>query len=291
MSKASVLQSDTRKRIALIDADSVLYGTALGAEMRIGGEDADTDHATYLQVKSLEEAYSEVVAKLEALTGDVDADDAIICLTTTKCFRYNVLPTYKGNRVGMHRPEMLLELQQLVQDRRPFGVVAVRGLEADDVCAISSGHLQLSPLREPIVVSIDKDLKSVPGLVYSSMRPTEGVVEVSLEMADRAFLYQTLVGDPVDGYTGCVGVGPKKASKFLETWDHASMDLKWEAVVAQFQKRGQTAQDALTQARVARIVRSEEWDASTRQVHLWSPGAQRYEIMSLDDLPHLRSDQ
>lgn len=286
MSKASVLESDKRKRIALIDADSVVYGTALGAEMHVATEEGQED--TYFQIKSEEEAYSEVIAKLEALIGDVQADDAIVCLTTTKCFRYHVLPTYKANRAFTHRPSILLDLHMMLQERRPFGVLAVRGLEADDVCAISSGHLQMAPLKEPIVVSIDKDLLSVPGMVYSTLRAKEGIVEVTLEMADRAFLYQTLVGDPVDGYTGCVGIGPKKASKLLDTYAHATMDLQWAAVVELYKKRGQSAEDALTQARVARIVRSKEWDASTRQVHLWSPGEQRYEAISLDNLPHLR---
>lgn len=277
-----------RKRIAIIDADSICYATALGAEMRLPAEE-EGEEPVWFQTKSLDEAYSEVVAKLEALVGDVGADDAIVCLTTTKCFRYHLLDTYKANRIGMHRPMLLLELQAMVQERRPFGVLAVRGLEADDVAAISSGHLQIAPMREPVVVSIDKDLKGVPGLVYSPIRPKEGIIEVTEEMADRQFLYQTLVGDSVDGYAGCRGVGPKKAAKLLDEIGHASIEQQWGFVVEQFKKRGFTAKDALTQARVARIVRSKEWNADTRQVHLWSPGSDRPEIMDLDALPYLRS--
>ncbi len=290
MSNHSVTDSATRKRIALIDADSICFAVALGAEMRLQPKEEGMPPEFFL-IKSADEAYAEVLDRVDALVSDTQSDDAILALTTHQCFRYAILPTYKANRSGMHRPALLLDLHRMLSELRPYGVVAVRGLEADDVCAISSGHLQRAPLREPVVVSIDKDLKSVPGMVYSPIKPHDGIVEITEAEADRNFLLQTLKGDTVDGYSGCPGVGPVKAAKVLDNCAGMSMDAQWAFVLEQYKKRGLTEKDALTQARVARIVRSEEWDAGTRQVHLWSPGATVPEIMSLDDLPRLRASQ
>lgn len=277
MSRASVNRAP--KRLAIIDGDSILYSTALGAEMRAGGEDD-----LWFPIKSEEECYLEVVSKLEALVDDVEAEDAIVALTTSRCFRYGLLPTYKANRSGNRRPSMLLPLQALVQERRPFGVLAVRGLEADDVCGVSSGALQKAGLREPVIVSIDKDMKSVPGLVYSPMAADKGIQEVTGEAADRAHLYQTLIGDPVDGYTGCPGIGPKKAARILDQCAHASAGSQWAFVEGVFLSRGQSSKYALTQARVARILRVSDWDATTRDVSLWSPEGVSPEVVQLDAL-------
>lgn len=269
------------KRLAVIDADSVLYTTALSAEMKAGSQDGED---LWFEIKDLTQCYAEVVDKLECLVDLVEAEDAIVCLTASKCFRYGLLPTYKANRNGMRRPAMLLDLQAMVMERRPFGVLAVKGLEADDVCGISAGALQKAGLREPVIVSIDKDMKSVPGLVFSPMRADEGILEVSLQQADRAHLYQTLIGDPVDGYTGCPGVGPKKATKLLDECAHASSGSQWAFVEGAFLARGQTARYALTQARVARILRASDWDATKKDISLWSPEGIFPEVVPLESL-------
>lgn len=259
-----------KSRIAIIDADSVLYSTACGAEA-CAPKQGETGEDLWFQVKSLAQCYAEVVDKLEALVDDVKASDAIICLTTTKCFRYEILPTYKANRENTRRPAVLKDLQARVQERRPFGVVCVKGLEADDVCGISAGHLQGTPLREPVVISIDKDMRQIPGLSYDPRDPKAGIVEVTEAEADRAHLYQTLIGDSTDHYTGCPGMGPKRANKLLDEIAHHSPRLQWGYILGCFQRRSLGVDYALTQARVARILRSTDWDASNKEVRLWTP--------------------
>lgn len=262
--------SKRRPRIALIDADSILYAVACMSEVRAKGQ-GDDGQDLYFQVKDEEECYRQVVDRIEDLMEATSAQEALICLTTSKCFRYDLLPTYKAHRTASHRPEMLSSLQQMVQSRRPYGVLAVRGLEADDVCGISTGHLQTAGLKEPVICSIDKDLLSVPGLTYSTKKAGLGVHEVSGKDADRAHLYQTLVGDVTDNYTGCPGVGPKKATAILDACEGASLGEQWRWVLEAFNKRGHLGSYALTQARVARILRSTDWDASRKQVLLWEP--------------------
>lgn len=258
-------------RIALIDADSVLYAVALSAEAvsKGTGEHGDDE---YLQVKDGEQCYNEVVRKLETLVEAVGASDAIICLTPSGVtqFRSMLLPTYKMNRTA-RRPEFLKPLQWLIQERKPFGCLGVWGLEADDVCGISATNLRGAGLREPIIVSIDKDMKSVPGLVYSWLRKEEGIVEVSEAHADRAHLYQTLIGDSVDNYTGLPGIGPKKANAILDSLEGAREWSKWEWIVGLYAKKGLDEEYALTQARVARILRAGDWNDKTKEVRLWLP--------------------
>jgi DNA polymerase-1 len=271
----------SRARLAIIDGDSILYAVALSAEMKAGNEEGED---LWFQLKDEEECYREVVARLDEQVTAVGAEDAIVALTTSPCFRYAILPTYKANRKATRRPPMLLPLQAMVQERKPFGTLAVRGLEADDVCGVSSGALQKAGLREPVIVSIDKDLRSIPGLVFSPRHPELGVEEITEEAADRAHLYQTLIGDPVDGYTGCPGVGPKKANRILDECSHSSRALQWAFIEGAFMKRGQTPSYALTQARVARILRSSEWDAYRRDITLWSPEGASQDVVPLDSL-------
>lgn len=257
-----------RIRTALIDADSILYAVGLSAERRIEPLEDPLGEVEYLEVRSKEDCFEEVCTRIEELMADVRADEAIVCLTPTRSFRYSLLPTYKAQRKHMHRPGLLLPLQAMLEDRKPFTVLSVRGLEADDVCGISQGTLQATGKKEPVIVSIDKDLKQIPGLAYSWLRPEEGVVEVTEAQADWMHYYQTLVGDSIDNYTGCPGVGPKKAERLLAAYkpqDH------WKACLEMFKKHGSSEDYALTQARVARILRATDWDSVKREVKLWSP--------------------
>lgn len=263
----------SRARIALIDADSVLYATALRAERK-------DDEGNYMQVLSMKECLLDIRQRLEKLVDDVDADDAIVCLSIGRSFRYDISATYKANRAGFRKPPLLGELKDsLIKSRKPFGVLAIAGLEADDICGISSTALQRANLREPVIVSIDKDLLTVPGLVYSWMREDDGIVAVSPEEADRAHLIQTLMGDVVDGYKGCPGIGKCKAAKLVNTAYSGASGLPtgtglvaaWACVAEAFAERGLGQNEALTQARLAYIIRDIDWNVTSREITLWQP--------------------
>lgn len=248
----------SRARIALIDADSVLYAEALSAEKQLDGQ--------YIQTKTIQECLSEVTSRLSALVEAVEADDAIVCLSKGKCFRYKLEANYKSNRIGVRKPPLVEELKDILLHRRkPFGVLAVPGLEADDICSISSTALQRADLREPIIVSIDKDMRCVPGLSYSWMREDDGIVETSETKADYLHMVQTLMGDPVDGYSGCPGIGRAKARKLLDGV------ADWAVVLDAYSKKGLDSSYALTQARLAYILRDTDWDIIKREISLWLP--------------------
>ncbi len=60
-------------------------------------------------------------------------------------------------------------------------------------------------------------------------------------------------------------IGPKTASRLL---DEAA---NWDTVVNAYEKAGLTEEDALVQARVARILRASDYDQSTQEPILWTP--------------------
>lgn len=253
------------KRVALIDADTILYATASVSEMCVKGGGLDGEDQ-WIPTMSNVQAYNQVVAGFDKLVEAVKADDAIICLSDRANFRYGILPTYKGNRVETRRPPMLVTLRTLLQKHKPFPVLLVKGLEADDLCGICSGTISAAG-KKPIICSEDKDLKTIPGSLYQKGK----LEEITPAQADHNWLYQTLVGDSTDGYKGCPNVGPVKALKILAEIEGKPWPDKWARIVDEYLFRGATEECALTQARVARILRHTDWDPINKDVILWHP--------------------
>lgn len=271
--------TNAKRKVAIIDADTILYAIALSAETRAVSVDPNEEDM-WLQTKSLKECYVEAVLEFAKVRDIAKADEVILCLTTSKCFRYGLLPTYKANRV-QRRPAILKDLQAAIMERKPYTTMGVRGLEADDVCGIAMGTLTMAG-RDCVIVSIDKDLKSIPG-AFLHMPPPNAknsrdpiLYETTENQADRFFLYQTMIGDPVDGYSGIPGFGPKRAEKLLTESAHLTFAEQWRWVEDAFRAKGCDKAFALTQARVARILRNTDWDAVKREVILWTPPTSLY---------------
>lgn len=261
-----------KPRIAIIDADSFVFAQASLSEKRCAGATPEED--MWFQVKTEDEAYAALIDSLQAVIEDAGCQDAIICLThRTPCFRYDVLPTYKGNRKASRTPILREPLTRRLQEQTTWSVLRVEGLEADDVVGVSVGSLQGAGMREPVAVSIDKDLLQIPGWNYNpGVRGKGGrLTEITTKEADRYHLLQTLMGDDTDGYVGCPGVGIAKATKLLDACAHLTPGEQWLWVVEAFRKKGLDEEAALVQARVARILRVEDWDPITKEHRLWTP--------------------
>lgn len=191
-------------------------------------------------------------------TGDYDI---LLCLSDPEDnFRRRILPTYKMHRKGQ-KP---LCYWKLCDWMKKEGDVYIRpSLEADDCIGILA---TMEKNRDNcLIISGDKDMNTLPGTHYDFLRGE--YTEISEAEADRYFLMQTLAGDPTDGYSGCPKIGAVTAARILEE------DCSWTAVVRAFEKQGLTEQDALTQARVARILRASDYDFKKREVRLWTPSA------------------
>ena len=97
---------------------------------------------------------------------------------------------------------------------------------------------------------------------------------VDEQQADRNFCLQVLTGDQADGYKGCVGVGAVKANRVLH--DKLNIDEMWKAVIEEYERNKQSFEDAYHQAKLARILRKDEYDFATNQPKLWSYQYEHY---------------
>ncbi len=242
-------------RTLLIDADLLAYQTAAGHETQI-----DWGEGVWTTSVDVPFACAAMDDKIANWKDDLDADEAVICISDSVNFRLSIFPGYKASRSGRRLPTGLKALKAHLADT--YSSFIRPGLEADDVMGILSTHPKLIP-GEKIIVSEDKDMATIPGLLFNPRK--DELREVSEHEADYFHLYQTLIGDTADEYPGCPGVGPVKAAVILseEPW--------WPRVVAAFEKKGLTEADAILQARVSRILRSTDFNFQTKEPILWSP--------------------
>tara|TARA_R100000697_G_scaffold106561_1_gene121012 strand:- start:656 stop:1399 length:744 start_codon:yes stop_codon:yes gene_type:complete len=244
------------KKTALIDGDVVLYEVTASCEQAWDwGDDLWTLHSDFKEARQKFDCWVADLIKL------LDVDKAVIALSDKKNWRKDVLPSYKANRKGKRKPLTFPSLREYVL--KVYECAHFPRLEADDVLGIMA--TDESRMSIDTVVTIDKDLKTVPGHHFNPNHPEDGVVEVSLEQANFNHLMQALAGDPVDGYPGCPGIGPVRAERILKE------DPSWDKVVKMYESKSLSRSDALVQARVARILRHGEYDSVTEEVKLWSP--------------------
>lgn len=245
--------------IAFIDADTTLYQVTAACTRDVLFGDV------VVRQLHLDEAKAQFISEIGALVLDCEASDFILCLTDRGSnWRTEVLPSYKFSREGKLRPLGHDHLLDWVFEEYPCR--RHKSLEGDDVLGLLSTGPLYSDYRN-IIVSIDKDMKTIPGWLYNPMKQT--MVDISLEEADHFHLTQTLTGDSTDGYKGCPGVGPVGAEKVLGMVRPAGRP--WVAVVEAYEKANLTEADALAQARVAHILRHGEYDFGTHEVKLWEP--------------------
>jgi DNA polymerase-1 len=195
-----------------------------------------------------------------------ETEDHVMAFSSPNNFRYSVDPTYKSNRQGARKPLCYALVREMCD--ATYNSVVMEGLEADDVMGILATKPGTSTR---IIVSQDKDMKTIPTTIWDG----KDVLTVSEAEADYNHLYQTLIGDVTDGYKGCPGVGPVKASSLLAPEYLAKagfgLDGHWRSIVTAYEKAGLTEEVALTQARLARILRWTDWDVEARKPILWSP--------------------
>ncbi|MET3601136.1 hypothetical protein [Martelella mangrovi] len=247
------------KRTLLIDADVTAYQAASAVE-----EALEIEPDYWVWSCDFKRVKARIEENIAFFMQELKADDYILCLTDSAGnFRREVYPGYKGNRVKVKRPLALKPAKEWMIEE--LNAYFRPRLEGDDILGILATHPHLVP-GEKVIVSLDKDMKTVPGLYYRN--PDDGLVLITEAEAERYFFNQVLTGDVTDGYPGCPGVGPKKAEKILGDLGGAEA---WQAIVAAYEKAGLTEADALTQARCARILHASDYDFKRKEPKLWNP--------------------
>lgn len=237
----------------LIDADLIIYRSAAAVE-----RDIRWDEENHMLVSNEEDVMVNVERAVDRLTKRFDTDDVLMCISTGRNFRYDVDPSYKANRKGTRKPLCYGAAVERIEASYPS--FKHEGIEADDVMGIFATRDE-----NTIICSMDKDMKTIPCTLYDG----KTVRKIDKATADWWFFYQVLVGDTADGYTGLPGCGPVKAEKILGK-GRSAKDM-WEAVKAAYIAKGLTEDHAIKQARMARILRSSDWNAKKRCPILWTP--------------------
>ena len=244
-------------RVLLIDADVLAYRTACAVEKATEWEPGYW--TWFCDENDVKRAISEEIDRIMAKT---EGHSYKLCLTDTVNWRMDVLPTYKGKRANVKKPLVLKPIRQWLLEAR--GATMRPNLEGDDVMGILATWSGLK--GDKIIVSIDKDMKTIPGLYLRTL--DDDVIELTEDEADYWHMFQTLMGDSTDGYSGCPGVGPKKAEAILEGVPSGD---RWNAVVMVYADKKLGEEEALTQARVARILRASDFNFKTKEPILWTP--------------------
>lgn len=294
-------------RTALIDADTLIYQVGLRCETPIRW---DTGNSTIWTVHAHEERAESLLDDLiEEIREGLQADKVVVVLSdySVPGWREEIYPTYKDHRDDERRPLVWAALREHLEEE--YICYVKEGLEGDDVLGILmthpsllAGHLGVKPEDlDRICVSIDKDMKTIPGLhcnyregfrKYNDL--TESIVKVSERVADLNHMYQTIMGDQVDGYSGAPGWGKVRAKRLLKEgkvlephehtfnrgprkgdteirWEEGDEGTPWEIAVSAFLSAGETEEEALRNAQVARICRADDYDFERREVIPWTP--------------------
>lgn len=269
----------------IIDADVLRYQLAFSNTTNI---DWDGDGET-VEATQPERAKAKLEDWIDETLEKFGATDFILPLSCKEHnFRKDIYADYKANRNGKPKPALWYVLDEFLEETWGDKIVVIPTLEGDDVCGLLGTHP--NPKRCPgnrIVLSIDKDMNTLPGIrFYNPNRPDVGTRYISHHEADLFWMKQVLTGDQVDNYPGFPGVGHKTADSILMPVHEAHREdsveehlaALWDAVVETYTtriprggKEPLTREDALVQARLARILRHGDYSPKKKEVRLWTP--------------------
>jgi len=240
----------------LIDADVLAFEASVIAEESIEWkEEMWTVHADMALAKA------RIVNRVEQFKEKLQADDIVMALTDRANYRRILNPDYKSNRSKSRLPIILKQVKKWIIEEMDGQLWP--NLEADDVISILATDKKMD--EETIIVSIDKDFKSVPGIYYDFNK--DETHHVSQEDADRYHLIQTLTGDATDGYSGVPKVGAVTAKRLLEKEGY-----EWDVVKKCYEDVGMTENDALMNAWMARLLQADNYCFRTNTIKkLWTP--------------------
>lgn len=224
-------------------------------------------------------AVSEACVTIEDWMKGAECDDAwlIFSPSSRRNFRKGINPNdYKNHRKD--KPAAYNEMVAELTSR--FDHYSIEGLEADD----TMGILQTSEIfPETTIVSIDKDMLTIPGRIYNPTKMHWPIDQTQLDAAYNWF-YQMTIGDTADGFKGVPGIGPKRAEAILRPLKSALIEQHnsataistfWPVVHELFRAKVEDQSEAdrlaILTARLARILHREDYDQETNTIRLWHP--------------------
>lgn len=249
----------------LIDGDILVYQSSSAVQ-----KDIDWGNGLFTCHAFLEDAQDTFIVSLKSIIKDMTekgyADENskyIFVFSSDTNFRKEINPSYKSNRRKTRKPTCYYALRDSINELKDIPkieTVIFDNLEGDDTLGI----LATSSYTDSVIVSMDKDFKTLPCYFYNYDKKT---LELHLEDFRYWTMFQTLVGDITDGYKGCPNVGKVSAAKILKGVDPKDY---WKVVVETYKSKGSTFEDAVMNYRMAHILTCFDYDIEKREI-IWFP--------------------
>ena len=236
----------------LIDADFTVYKCCAAAETEI-----DFGDDVIVVTSKFSEAYACVMREIKKIQRHFGAfDDIILFFSSPDNFRKKIQGDYKGHR---NRKKPCAYKRVINKLKTEFEVITMPTLEADDAMGIYA-----TKYPGNIIVSPDKDMRQIPGMLYNLEESTL----IKPEEGAKWHLVQSAAGDNTDGYSGIPGIGIKRATQMFE-----EKGWSWKTLREAFKEKGLSEDIALMNARLAKILTTDDYDHEKGEPVLWSPKA------------------
>lgn len=196
--------------ILLIDADSLIFASCYRKR-----ENPDDD-LYYTEIEDsrakFDEQFMSIVNHLEK---KYPIDKVLTFSGSKGNFRKLITKKYKANRKKQELPPLLDEMHQFVKDH--YDSIWGYGVETDDMVARYWKKISDDIGRDEVmIVSIDKDYKQFPCLMYNYHYKHKEILDISEEEAMYNFYSQMIEGDTADNVNYFKGKGKKFAEKHFK---------------------------------------------------------------------------
>ena len=196
--------------VLLIDADSLIFASCY----RTKGDSFENPFYTDIEdsIVKFDEQLMKIINDLE---DQFEIDKYIVFNGSKGNFRKLISKKYKANRKKQTLPPLLHDMHQYVKET--YHSIYGFGIETDDLVARYWYNIAKDIGRDNvIIVSIDKDYKQFPALIYNYHFKHQTILDITPQQALYNFYEQCIVGDTADNVNYFKGKGKKFAEKYFK---------------------------------------------------------------------------
>ena len=196
--------------ILLVDADSLIFASCYRKR------ETPDDELYYTNIEDSRAKFDEQFMSIVNHLEEKYPIDKILTFSGSKGnFRKLITPKYKANRKKQELPPLLNEMHQFVKEQ--YDSIWGYGVETDDMVARYWKQISDDIGRDEVmIVSIDKDYKQFPCLMYNYHYKHKEILDITEEEAMYNFYEQCIVGDTADNVNYFKGKGKKFAEKHFK---------------------------------------------------------------------------
>jgi 5'-3' exonuclease len=195
--------------ILLIDADSLIFASCYRKR------DTPEDEKYYTDISDSRNKFDQqFMAIVNELEEKYTIDKVITFSGSKGNFRKLLAKKYKANRKKQELPPLLHPMHNYVKQQ--YDSIFGYGVETDDMVARYWFKLSEQFGRDEVmIVSIDKDYKQFPCLIYNYHWKHKEILDISEEQALFNFYSQMIEGDTADNVNYFKGKGKRFAEKYF----------------------------------------------------------------------------